>query len=140
MGATSGTIVVGIDGSDLSLEALRWAARYAAKTGQRVRAVIAWHYPAMYGTSTIATDWDPEVDAKIVIERVVGMVGPEFPGVQIDSAVIGGGAAEVLVEESTQADLLVIGAKGHNALTRLVIGSTSMHCVAHAACPVVVFR
>jgi nucleotide-binding universal stress UspA family protein len=54
--------------------------------------------------------------------------------------VVLGQAADVLMEASEGADLLVVDSRGHNALTEALLGSVSRYCVHHAQCPVVVMR
>jgi len=115
-GGSAPRVVVGVDGSDVSIVALKWAANYAAATGASVTAVLSWHYPAAYGLP-------------------VG-VAPKPVQTKLDY----GHPAEVLVAESRQADLLVVGHRGHGAFTGMLLGSVSMHCVTSAECPVVVVR
>jgi nucleotide-binding universal stress UspA family protein len=55
-------IVVGVDGSGQSLQALRWGAHLAAVFGARVDAVTAWDFPAGYAWSAVPSDWDPAQD------------------------------------------------------------------------------
>lgn len=135
-----GRIVVGVDGSELSVKALQWAADYAAMTGARIEAVTAWHFPAAYGPAPVAVYTDPEGDAARVVEAAAAAVRRDHPEVKVATMVAAGPANEVLVAQAEGADLLVIGAKGHNALARLFVGSTSVHCVSQASCAVVVVR
>lgn len=131
-------IVVGVDGSDLSVQALRWALRYARRTGASIKAVIAWHFPTVY--APVPVDWDPEVSARTVLEETLTSVKDEVEGLDISLEVVPGWPAAVLVDATEGADLLVLGAKGHSPLARILIGSTSIHCVSHAHCSVVVVR
>jgi nucleotide-binding universal stress UspA family protein len=74
---------------------------------------------------------------------LAGIVGPEaerFPSLTIRARTVEGHAAEVLVEASRHADLLVVGSRGHGAFSGMLIGSVSQHCAAHADSPVVVYR
>jgi nucleotide-binding universal stress UspA family protein len=59
---------------------------------------------------------------------------------EIDQVVAHGHAAGVLIERSREADLLVVGTRGHGGFTGMLLGSVSAHCVHHAHCPVVVVR
>lgn len=136
-----GRIVVGVDGSEASKTALRWAANQARLTGARLVVVAAWEYPTSFGWApAYPADWDPEADARTALTEVVDQVlGQQRPdGVELDVAE--GHPAPILVEASQGAELLVVGSRGHGAFAGMVLGSVSEHCVAHARCPVVVVR
>lgn len=134
-------VVVGIDGSDTSLLALRWAMRYAEKTDSRIRALHAWQIPTSYGAPVAVL---PGEDFRATAERALrGSVDGELGGrtdLEIDSVTEMGHPPEVLVEHSKEADLLVVGSRGHGALRGSLLGSVSLHCVTRASCPVVVVR
>ena len=144
-GTSAPHVVVGVDGSTESIGALKWAAHYAAATGANIRAALCWHYPAAVGTAPVGKAPKPitdEVRAEMqehldkALTEVFGTTAP--PRVQAEVAY--GHPAEVLVDESRHADLLVVGNRGHGQFTGMLAGSVSMHCVTHAACPVVVVR
>jgi nucleotide-binding universal stress UspA family protein len=144
-------IVVGIDGSNESLEALRWALGEARLRGTGLRAVRVWEYPFVapsaewtLGTPTpqpVAVD-PQEVRhlAETQLAQVVSEVEPNGTGVRIEQEVIEGHPANALVEASKGADLLVVGSRGHGGFAGLLLGSVSQACVHHAHCPVVVIR
>ncbi len=139
------TIVVGIDGSDASIAAARWAAEQARLTGFRLEIVSAWQGPGSWGTSwgtaiPIPTDYDPVADTQSMIDQAIASVAPEFPTVTIDSRAVEGHPAEVLVEASRHTELLVVSSRGHGEFTGMLLGSVSQHCAAHAHCPVVIVR
>jgi nucleotide-binding universal stress UspA family protein len=131
-------IVVGVDGSESSKAALRWAARFLQVTGGWIDAVIAWHPPANYGFSYLPGDWNPEKDAETVLSRAVDEVfGTDRPaGMRL--IVREGNPAKVLLDESNDADLLVVGSRGHGGFAGLLLGSVSAHCAEHATLPVLV--
>ncbi len=134
-------IVVGVDGSDPSFNALEWAARQAELTGAEVQAVTAWQWPASYGEPMpIAPGYDPEADATGVLDEAIARLRRAHPSVVIRPRVIEGSAAQVLVEASRRAGLLVVGNRGHGAFAGLLLGSVSEHCTTHAHCPVLVVR
>ncbi len=133
-------IVVGVDGSGPSLAALRWAVRQARLTGARVEAVAAWHYPAGDGWAETGSYEDFEADARQVLAQALTTVGRPEPDVPVDSLVTEGYPGDVLLQVAKGADLLVLGRRGHGAVTSALIGSVSLHCVTHAHCPVVVLR
>ncbi|MGD0706621.1 MAG: universal stress protein [Trebonia sp.] len=140
MGEREHRIVVGVDGSEPSMAALRWAIRQAALTGACVDAVAVWRYPTGYGWAPSVTEIDFEGDAKRSLAEALGAVGTLGPEVRVRPLVAEGQAAEVLLRAATGADLLVVGSRGHGALTSPLLGSVSLNCVLHAHCPVLVLR
>jgi nucleotide-binding universal stress UspA family protein len=137
-------VVVGVDGSAESIEALRWAATYAAATGASISAVHAWHYPAA-GPVPAGRPPQPITDQvrammqetlDKALTEVFGTTTPE----NVSTKVAYGHPAMVLVNESAGADLLVVGHRGHGAFHGMLLGSVSIHCVTTAPCPVVVVR
>ena len=136
-----GRILVGVDGSESSIRALEWAADLAERTGATLRAVITWEWPTSYGWAfAFPSGYDPTSDATKVLDGALAPVRTAHPGVQIDEAVVEGHPAQVLVGESPEADLLVVGSRGHGAFAGMLLGSVSEHCVSNARCPVVVVR
>jgi nucleotide-binding universal stress UspA family protein len=138
-------IVAGVDGSPSSLTALRWAIRQAGLTGAAVDAVIAWHFPVPAGGfGWVPLGSDQGYDFKEIAEKVVADVISNAlePGsdVRVLAQVVEGNAAQVLLDASAGADLLVVGSRGHGGFTEALLGSVSQHCVQHARCPVVVIR
>jgi nucleotide-binding universal stress UspA family protein len=141
----NGRIVVGVDGSDQSRAALRWALRQAELTGAGVQAVIAWHYPVMaggYGWAPVsAVDWDDwgEIAAKTLAEVIADEADPAA-NVRISTSVVEGNAAQALLEAANGAELLVVGSRGHGGFTGAMLGSVSQHCAHLAPCPIVIVR
>jgi nucleotide-binding universal stress UspA family protein len=138
--ATRPRVAVGVDGSAGSIAALRWAARYAEATGGVVRAVMAWHYPAAVGlpvgrAPAQVTD-EVKHDIRGRLDRVVAEAFPGTPPGYLEPEVSYGHPAQVLVDESEQADLMVVGRRGHSPLAHLRVGSVSSYLISHAACPV----
>lgn len=132
-------IVVGVDGSIPSLLALRWAARQAELTGATIDAVYTWAYPVTAGWATYPTvDWNPADDSEKLLTAAVDEVfGSQRPqGLRL--LVREGGAAQVLLSESQNAELLVVGSRGHGGFAGMLLGSVSAHCAEHARCPVLV--
>jgi nucleotide-binding universal stress UspA family protein len=138
-------IVAGVDGSPSSVCALRWAIRQAGLTGAAVDALIAWHYPASaggYGWAPAGMDEDlnfKENAEKTLADAISSAVGPGSPA-RVLARAIEGNPAQVLLDASDDADLLVVGSRGHGGFTEALLGSVSQHCVHHAHCPVVVIR
>jgi nucleotide-binding universal stress UspA family protein len=132
-------IVVGVDGSESSKLALRWAARLIPVVGGSIEAVISWEYPSSYGWGPgVPTDWRPEIVAAKVLEQAFDEVfGPDRPA-DLTSTVREGRASFVLLDVSAGADLLVVGSRGHGGFAGLLLGSVSGACSEHATCPVLV--
>jgi len=143
--ANAQRIVVGVDGSSGSKEALRWAVGQAELTGAVVEAVIAWQFPAVasgYGwiPMPVADDLDCEgIAAKVLGDTVADCADPAGQ-VQIITSVLHGNAAEVLLDRARGADLLVVGSRGHGGFVGALLGSVSQHCAHHATCPLVIIR
>jgi nucleotide-binding universal stress UspA family protein len=134
-------VVVGIDGSDASLEALEWAARQAELTGANLEIVMTWDWPMTYGWAVpIPEGYDPEQDVQKALEKVQADLGVKHPDIEIAARVLRGHPAQLLVEESKGADLLVVGSRGHGEFVGMVIGSVSEYCATNAHCPVLVHR
>ncbi len=134
------TIVVGVDGSSSSVQALGWAARQAEITGAGLRVVTAWTWPLLSGYAPPPPDLDIEKDARFVADSAIRQALGHEPKVPVQVVVDEGSPAGVLLEQARDADLLVVGSRGHGAFTGMLLGSVSSHCVSHAACPVVVVR
>lgn len=135
-------VVVGADGSAESVAALKWAAAYAAATGARIRAVMAWHYPTAFGPAPagVAPAEITDEMRQQMTDALAKTVADAAVGSDVEQEIGYGHPAQVLVDQSANADLLVVGNRGHGAFTGMMVGSVSIHCVTHAHCPVVVVR
>jgi nucleotide-binding universal stress UspA family protein len=137
-------IVAGIDGSQSSISALRWAIGQAGLIGATVDAVIAWHYPDMAASGMAVGGLEPtygfqESAQKIIADAINSALDPASD-VPVHARVVEGHAARVLIDASADADLLVVGSRGHGGFAEALLGSVSQQAVQHAACPVVVIR
>jgi len=133
-------IVVGLDGSTSSIAALKWAARQAEFIDARLDVVTAWQWPGKYEWMRTPPDFDPAGDIEEGVGPIIDEVRSAHPTVAIQSKVIEGHSARVLVEESQGAELLVVGSRGHGEFPGMLLGSVSQHCTTSAHCPVVVLR
>lgn len=133
--------VVGVDGSAASRDALAWAVRQARLTGGVLRVVSTWAVPPTYG---LASGFGPddvvdfEGDAAAVQKEALEEVLDGDTAVDVEPVVTQGSAGVVLVEMARDADLVVVGSRGHRTLASWVLGSVSTHVLQHAGCPVVV--
>ncbi len=136
--SAAGRIVVGVDGSEPSKVALRWALTLATATGSPIDAVSAWQLPPTFGAEVLPSDWDPQADAeKVITETVDAVYGADRPaGLRLIT--VQGPAAKVLLDNSQDATMLIVGSRGHGGFTGLLLGSVSATCAEHATCPVLV--
>jgi nucleotide-binding universal stress UspA family protein len=134
-------VVVGVDGTDASRDALHWAVDYASRTGAQVQAVTAWQWPVSMVTDLpTPAGFDPMDEARQVLERIIANELGESPAVTVTASAYCGSASAILLDVAQGAELLVVGSRGHGGFAGLLLGSTSEHCVRHAGCPVVVVR
>lgn len=143
------TIVVGVDGSKGSQEALRWAQREAELHGSRIHAVRAWEPYAGAWASPLggfpAAAWshsDAAHDALAELEKFIDRTIDGHNGVVVEASSVIGNPARMLMEiaERDQAEMLVVGSRGLGGFGRLMLGSTSEQCATHAHCPVMIVR
>jgi nucleotide-binding universal stress UspA family protein len=134
-------VVVGVDGSSSSKTALRWALSQARLTGGRVLAVTAWEMPVPYGWEPPHPYGDVALAAgRMLSEAVREALGLDVPDVEVLESVVVGHPAQVLIDISEHAAVLVIGSHGHGRFAGALLGSISQQCVQHSRCPVVVVR
>jgi nucleotide-binding universal stress UspA family protein len=139
--AVTARIVVGVDGSPASLDALSWAATQAELTGSILELVMTWDWPSSLGWSVpIPDDFDPADDVRRALDAAADPVRTAHPDIQIELRVVNGHPAPCLVETSKGADLLVVGSRGHGEFVGMLLGSVSEFCTTNAHCPVLVHR
>jgi nucleotide-binding universal stress UspA family protein len=132
-------IVVGVDGSEPSLKALRWAAQQARLTGATLRVLTTWEVATGTGwVPTFPVDYDPQAVARQALDEAITETLGADPDVAVERIVKEGHAAPVLLAAAKDADLLVVGSHGHGAFAGMLIGSVSEHLVRHAPCAIVV--
>jgi nucleotide-binding universal stress UspA family protein len=133
-------IVVGVDGSALSLRALDWAAGEAQRTGARLHLVSAWVFPMALGYAFTTTVHDVRQASQDAIDRAVARVHELAPGVEVRGETTEQVPGPALVAASRGAELLVVGSRGHGGFEGLLMGSVSQYCTRHATCSVIVVR
>ncbi len=136
---SAGRIVVGVDGSEASLDAVRWAVKQAKLTGAGVEAVTSWRFMRQYGAEFYGEELDWEQIASSTLEAALSQ-SVTNDDVEVKRRILQGHPAEVLVEVSEGADLLVVGSRGHGGFVGMLLGSVSEYVIAHALCPVLVVR
>ncbi|MGH9048543.1 MAG: universal stress protein [Acidimicrobiia bacterium] len=133
---TGEVVTVGVDASEGSVRALRWALREARLRGARLRAVLAWSYLDQPKGS-----FDPaygEDDARGQLDEALALVAGGADDVEIDPVLVNDLPARALLAAARDADLLVVGSRGLGGFKGLLLGSVSQQVVQHAPCPVVV--
>lgn len=142
---TKGKIVVGVDGSASSVDAVRWALEEARKRGSELHVVTAWHMdpppvegpPPMIGTPYRARE-SATAEAQAQQDEVMAQVRDATEGVTVHRHMVGQWPPRALVLIGADADLLVLGRHGQSWLSEKLLGSVSAYCVRHATCPVVI--
>lgn len=135
--------MVGVDGSEPSRAALRWARSIADGLGLQIEAIATWAMPATAGGLGWADDpmnWDRTTETAGMLDRVLEDVfGADQPQ-NLRAIVTHGLASQTLLEASKSAYMVVVGNRGHGGLTGMLLGSVSAACTERAACPVLVIR
>ena len=139
----SGTWVVGLDGSDCATNALEWAVSNAERRASSIELVTAWQtpvagaYPMSSPVTVVIDDTEFHDAAAHDVAEVAAGLGPRLT-LPVTASVGHGGPAQVLLEASESAALLVIGSRGRGGFARLLLGSTSTQCATHASVPTIV--
>jgi nucleotide-binding universal stress UspA family protein len=132
-------ILVGVDGSEPSIAALREAVKLAEATHAPLRVVTVWEYPALV-PYVASEEREQEAAAASVLSFSVDRALGEDETVEPTRAILEGSPAPRLIEESRHACMLVLGTRGAGGFARLLLGSVSAACAAHAHCPVLLVR
>lgn len=140
-----GKVVVGVDGSDSSRRALRFALRHALLTGSSVEVVNSWEVPLPQDTESLAADggaMHEEVFDRQSEEIVAGVlaevIDDQTEDLDISAVRMQEDPVEALTRASREADLLVVGSRGRGGVRGLIMGSTSQGVLHHAKVPVAV--
>lgn len=135
-----GFVVVGVDGSQMSEQALEWGMRYAAERDLSVVAVTGYVVPwTIYITPTYQ-EQDYARDAQEMLDACLARARDAVPGVPVEARLVAERPQLALVSAAEGAQLLIVGARGHGALPDVHLGSVANACVNHAPCPVLVYR
>jgi nucleotide-binding universal stress UspA family protein len=138
------TVVVGVDGSPGSRKALTWAATEAAEHGADLVVLNVWEHtlPPPTGSVSVSERFVPDSSqrtAEQLVSEIKEVLGDD-PPVVVQPTVKQGSPAKVLIEQSADADLLVVGTRGHGGFRGLVLGSVSQHVAGYAHCSVTIVR
>ncbi|KAA9152946.1 universal stress protein [Microbacterium lushaniae] len=130
-------IIVGVDGSESSVDALRHAARLAAALAVPLEAVVVWSYPPLATPGAMQT-WSPEQEAHATLDATITSAFGADPPAALGRRVMAGPTAPTLIRESAGAGMLVLGSRGHGGFVGLLLGSVSTACAQYASCPVLI--
>ena len=137
-------IIVGVDGSDRSRQALEWAVseaavRHAPLTVLTVSEALAGGH---WGGPVFPADLDrteqAQEAAQVETDKVLAKVGAGGEPTSVTVRAVTGIPAEELLHASADADMIVVGSRGAGGFKRLLLGSVSSHIAHHGYCPVVV--
>ena len=133
-------IVVGVDGSQGSVRALRWAVEEAVAREAVLEPVMVWQSPYDFGEELLypVTEEKIAAGAKERLDTAVAEAVGDNRGVVIERSVLHGDAAQTLCDRSARSDLLVVGSRGHGGFAGLLLGSVSTKCAHHSRCPVAI--
>jgi nucleotide-binding universal stress UspA family protein len=140
---TTKRIVVGTDGSDNSLAAVRWALHEATLRNTSVDLIFVWNYtpiidPMGMGPPVMLDPHEEENTARRVLKEVARKVDADRGTATINEVVTQGPPAKTLLSAAKGAELVVVGRRGHGGFLGLLLGSVATQVVNHAPCPVVV--
>lgn len=134
-------ILVGVDGSEDGLRAVRYAVREALATDSDL-----WIVNVVDETAMVSGLWDivvpyqelEQIGRRLLQDALAVVVEEGFPAERVTSEVLAGHAAEILAQLSAKAGLLVVGRRSITGIERMFVGSTSVAVAGRAECPVVV--
>lgn len=140
--ADTATVVVGVDGSEGSVRAIRYAAEVAGRRGLTLDAVCCWHVPSFAPVSGESV-WTPSSEgmaeeAVTTLAHAITRAELSLPAEQVRQVVIDAAPSNGLMAYAEIAQLLVVGSRGLGGFDRLVLGSTSDQILRHAPGPVTV--
>jgi nucleotide-binding universal stress UspA family protein len=142
-------IVVGVDGSAESIDALRWAIAEARLRKTDVRAVHVWQFPPLLSTGdpfVLGSGLDPALIEPSELRKLAesrladAVVAAGADVAAVEQVLVEGHPAEGLVEAAEGEELLVVGSRGHGGVAGMLLGSVGQECAHHARCPVVIVR
>ncbi len=137
-------VLVGVDGSEASTQAVRWAAREAALRGTGLHVVHTWLWPLYHvplgGSSMVAPGAGLEAEATRVLREAETTARDVAPDVPVETSLVVGEPATELLRRAPGSQLVVVGSRGLGGFTGLLLGSTSISLSAHSPTPVAVVR
>ncbi|GKQ35598.1 universal stress protein [Streptomyces sp. A012304] len=135
----TGPITVGVDGTDESLAALAWAAREAVRRDLALRLVRAWRFQSAAAAEVADRDAQ-EGWVRDSVRQAVAQLAERHPGLPVTTDVLEGDPVGTLAAAAADAEMLVLGSRGHGAVVGFLLGSVGQQVIAEAARPVVLVR
>ncbi|GAA3770068.1 universal stress protein [Streptomyces coacervatus] len=132
-------ITVGVDGTEESVAALDWAAREAVRRGLGLRVVQAWHFQPYEAIDAAEPDTQAGWVQDALAEAVRGVTA-RHPDLDVASDVVAGETVDTLLAAAAEAEMLVLGSRGHGPVVGFLLGSVGQQVIAGAARPVVLVR
>ena len=134
-------VVVGVDGSDSSWHAVRWAAAETRRVRGRLRIVLAHRWrPAARLLASEGSDDIVEAQADLIVDEAVAAARAAAPGIEVEGLSVQANPTSALLEAATDARLAVVGSRGRGGFASLLLGSVSLQVATHAPCSVAVVR
>ncbi|NIK59051.1 universal stress protein [Kribbella shirazensis] len=133
----TGVIVCGVDGSAAGQRAVEWAYDEARRRSCRLRAVTVWSWDGPEYGQLIGGPEEARQRAVDIQDEVLAKVVGDSREPEVEKVVVDGRPSDQLCQAARDADLLVVGSHGHGAFHDALVGSTSVHVIRHAPCPVV---
>lgn len=142
--AAGGEVILGVDGSPESASAVAFAFETASLTDATLNAIHAWHHPIISPPGEtlpiLYTDVDVRnLESRLLAEAVSGW-GDKYSDVALEKTLIRGGAVRALIEASSNAALLVVGARGRGGFAGLLLGSVGLTLMHRSPCPLAIVR
>jgi len=138
------TVVVGVDGSAAATGAVAYAAHTAATRRIPLLLVTTYSIPAaMFAEGMVPPQpvYDElEKECHPIVEEARATALKAAPGIEVSHAIVDGNPAQVLIDYSRKAKMIVLGSRGLGGIKGMVLGSVSAAVASHAHCPVVVTR
>jgi nucleotide-binding universal stress UspA family protein len=129
--------VVGVDGSEVSAAAIRFAFREAARRRVGITAVHAAMPTRRQSSVRVPADIVEQVDRQLLTEAIDGK-RILIPGIDLKTKLVHSHPVQALLDEADGAELIVVGSRGRGGFTGMLLGSVSQAVPHHAACPVAV--
>ncbi|MEU4291649.1 universal stress protein [Kribbella sp. NPDC026596] len=135
----TGRIVVGVDGSEVSAAAIRFAFQQAARRDVGITAVHAAMTTRQHPSLRVPADIVDQID-RLLLAEAMESKRVLFPGIDVRTKLVHGHPAQALIDSSAGAELLVVGSHGRGGFAGMLLGSVSQAVLQHAGCPVAVIR